>query len=224
MGALGSAGAAALAGCGGSSDSRGKTEEDPEVIHADEIDWMDRGDMTYAELAENSAQMHVGDYNRDMEMTGQHIDSAPELGPTDSKLIDEDSVELYFTPEESEGPGERVSAELRMKTNDESVLSDFSEYEGQEDLYEERVGQLFGSVMMPTVGTLFTDNIGPDFGASEASPDENAVTGIDYVLEDSKGNEERISYDTSEVDQLSGTYDEVMNQKEAFYEEAMEAI
>ena len=216
----GSAAALALAGCtggSGESDSRIQAEEMGE--------WMENHpDFTYAELAENSAQSHVEGYNEDMKASGTHVDSAPERDPVDNPIVDGGSVELTFTAVESDTPAERYSAELRLQTDSDSVFSDFGNFEDQEDLYKDRVAQLFGTVMMPTVGTLFTDSHGPDYRASQTDADSKAVEGIDYVLEDNAGNEEVLSYDMDGVDNLSQTYDEATNEVEAFYQEALEEL
>lgn len=216
----GSAAAVALAGCSG------KSEDEVSRIQADEVgEWMDKNpDLTYAEFAENSARMSAEDYNRDMQMSGRHIDRAPERDPVDNPIIDEESVELTFTEVDSNDVAERYQAELRVQTDSNSILSDFNNFESHEDLYNERIAQLFGTVMMPTVGTLFTDSHGPDYRSSQTDSDSKAVEGIDYVLEDNSGNEEALHYDSSGTDMLSETYDEVMNQKEAFYEKAFEEI
>jgi hypothetical protein len=217
---------AGSAGCISSGNSENTPKSTENAIEAEDMgEWMQKySDLTYAEFAENSAQMHAEEYNRDMQMSGTHIDSAPERDSVDNPIVDEESIELTFTEVESDTPAERYQAELRLQTNSESVFSDFENFEEHEDLYNERIAQLFGTVMMPTVGTLFTDSHGPDYRASQADPDSKAVEGINYVLEDNAGNEEALQYDSSGADELSETYDEVMNQKEAFYEKALKEL
>lgn len=220
----GSALVAASAGCtsiGGSDNS--KSSED--VIEAEEMgEWMAKySDLTYAEFAENSAQMHAEEYNRDMQMSGTHIDGAPERDPVDNPIVDEESVELTFTEVDSDAPAKRYQADLWLQTNSESIFSDFENFEGHEELYNERIAQLFGTVMMPTVGVLFTDSFGPDYRASQTDADSKAVEGINYILEDNAGNQETLQYDSSGVDELSQTYDG-SNPKEAFYERALEEV
>ena len=224
-GLLKAAGGAAVAGSTGCMSS-GNSESIENVVEAEEMgEWMNKySDLTYAEFAENSAQMHAEDYNRDMQMSGTHIDSAPERDPVDNPIVDEESVELTFTEVDSDAPAERYQAELRLQTNSESVFSHFENFEGHKDLYNERIAQLFGTVMSPTVGTLFTDSHGPDYRASQEDSDSKAVEGINYVLEDNAGNKEALQYNSSEVDELSQTFDEVMNQKGAFYEKALEEL
>lgn len=225
-GVLKAAAGAAVAGSAGCISSGSSSKSNGDTIEADQVGrWMEKNtDLTYAEFAENSAQMHAKDYNRDMQMSGAHIDNAPERDPVDNPIVDEESVELTLTEVDSDDPAERYQAELRLQTNSESVFSDFENFEEHEDLYNERIAQLFGTVMMPTVGTLFTDSHGPDHRASQADPDSKAVEGINYVLEDNAGNEEALQYDSSGADELSEIYDEVINQKEAFYEEAIEEL
>jgi hypothetical protein len=211
------------AGCISSGGSDSKTIEPEEMG-----EWMEKySDLTYAEFAENSAQMHTEEYNRDMQTSGTHIDSAPERDPVDNPIIDEESVELTFTEVDSDAPAERYQAELRLQTNSESVFSDFENFEEHEDLYNERIAQLFGTVMMPTVATLFTDSHGPDYRASQTDPDSKAVEGINYILEDSAGNEETLQYHSTGADELSQIYNEADTGgaiKGTFYEKALEEL
>ena len=225
------AGAAVVgsAGCMSSGNSDNTPKPTENVIEAEDMgEWMERTpNLTYAEIAEESAQMSVGDYNDDMQMSGTHIDSAPERDPVDNPIVDTESVELTFKEVDSDAPAERYQAELRLQTNSESVFSDFENFEDYEDLYNERIAQLFGTAMMPTVRTLFTDSHGPDYRASQADPDSKAVEGINYILEDNAGNEEALQYDSSGADELSETYskaESVGGKEGAFYRDALEEL
>jgi|APHM01.1.fsa_nt_gi hypothetical protein len=220
---------AGSAGCMSSKDSDSTstpTENTDGVIRAEEMgEWMEKNpDYTWAELAQNSAQLNVKKYNSDMQNSGTHIDTAAERSPVDNPIVNEESAELTFTEIDSEAPAERLKAELRLKTDSESVYGNFENFEDYEDLFNQSIGQLFGAVMQPTVGTLFTDSIGPDYRESQADPDSKAIEGIEYVLEDNAGNEETLQYNSNGVDELSKTYDEVINQEEEFYESALKRL
>ncbi len=102
-------GAAAFAGCMSSGNSNNNSKSTENAIKAEDMgEWMERtSDLTYVEIAEESAQMSVGDYNENMQMSGTHIDSAPKRDPVDNPIVDEGSVELTFTEVDSDAPAER---------------------------------------------------------------------------------------------------------------------
>jgi len=57
-----------------------------------------------------------------------------------------------------------------------------------------------------------------------ATSERSAISGIEYKLQDSKGNERVIKYDNNGTDRLSETYDEEINQVDAFTEEVLEQL
>jgi len=218
----GSTAAAVTAGCLGGEDG---TKRNP-VYSSEEMEFMDRGgiDQTYAGLAENSAEMSLESYNQDMQMSGNHAGDLPERDNVEKPIIDLESLELNFTEVDSDTPAERYKAHLYMETNGESVYGDFNNFDNDQELLNERVAQAFGTVMHPTVGTLFNSGHGPDYRESQRESDQPALTGIEYELQDSKGNERVIKYDNNGTDRLSETYDEEINQVDAFTEEVLEQL
>lgn len=212
----------ATASVGASAGCISNEKSNEIALSAGDMEWMDRigTEQTYAEFAERSAEMSISSYNRDMQNKnpGHLAETEYEQGFKEP-IIDEESVKLNFTEVESEAVADRYQAHLEMQTNEESVFSDFENY-----MDENVLAQAFGTVMMPTVGTLFNDAHGPDYRVSQREDHLEAIESIEYTLEDNNGNSLDLSYDQQEVDELSETYNQVTDQKGAFYEDTLERL